>query len=346
MDNSKKFFKNFLLQGVSPAIIISDPNFQEKLLLEYENLNDRSSNSDGLFLFPIINHIHPIEYRDFLLSYELILDLLERKDSTKFKKIHKGSPFYFIAMGALMAGDFEKGVFFMDAALTEDIKNGYGIDQPAGLFFKLDTNNENHAALPFVQSIRSSIENQLNQIMSGSNTNVLFDELVSKFSQSATSKPELRTIFTSFITFAYEYDTRYRHLELTDENNGTSEPIFTHLIKGCIIFESLLSKSNPGKDIKGTLKDYLKNKDIYTGLELSSQPTDMGKIKTYQELIKEIKKFSLSDILNEDAIRITWKTRNLLSHSIGWPEKPKANEFELMHFMILKAIYLAMKGLY
>jgi len=106
------------------------------------------------------------------------------------------------------------------------------------------------------------------------NSNSLFDKLICKFSQTETIRPELRTIFTSFITFAYEYDSIQRYFKLTDEKYGTGEPFFVHLIKGCIIFESLLKNSETGNSIPGkkTLNDYLKNEDIYTGLGLSSQP--------------------------------------------------------------------------
>ncbi|HRJ98558.1 MAG TPA: hypothetical protein PL089_02935 [Ignavibacteria bacterium] len=113
-------------------------------------MNCDLSNSNEFFRFPIKNNTHPIEIRDFLLSFELILELFEKEDSEKYKIIHKGTPFYFIAMGAIMVGDFEKGVFYMDAAKSEDEKNGFGMEQPAGLFFNFEANNENQAAVLFV----------------------------------------------------------------------------------------------------------------------------------------------------------------------------------------------------
>jgi len=55
-------------------------------------------------------------------AYELLLHILLLLNKTQFEKIHKGTPYYFIAWTTYQYRDFAKAIYYMDAAVSEDLK--------------------------------------------------------------------------------------------------------------------------------------------------------------------------------------------------------------------------------
>jgi hypothetical protein len=119
----------------------------------YEKMNSSQGKEEILLAFSNINYHSPKEADDFfekycvgswnqdrssvpypgrdyigrIDSYQDLLDLLKKHDSDKFSKIHKGTPYCFLAWLFLDIGDYEKGVFYLDLAILEDIR-GHGAD--------------------------------------------------------------------------------------------------------------------------------------------------------------------------------------------------------------------------
>src|SRR6266540_6902466 len=61
-----------------------------------------------------------VQPHDSLSIYEQTLLQISRIDPTLYARIHKGTPFYLMGWLAYEIKDYEKGVFYMDAALSED----------------------------------------------------------------------------------------------------------------------------------------------------------------------------------------------------------------------------------
>jgi len=349
--SSKEYFHLNLKKGVNPEIIISDKSFQKKLLLEFENLERTPESSIDFFNFPLKDHMHQVEIRDLLLSYEIIIDLLEKTDPEKYRIIHKGTPFYLLAMGALMIGDFEKGVFFMDAALSEDKKNNF-LDQPAELFLSLDFNDNDQAAYFIVMEIRKIMNEQFKKLNIDGLEKMEIEDISYKL-KTLLKQPQLRTLITSFISFIYEFKTNKRMICLSGNSQGSAEPILLHLLKGCVLFESLLKNSEIGKAIKSTtsktLKDYLNSKEIQRELKINQiqKSANFEGLNPYSwdDLIVKINKLNQCPF-NDRAIKTLWGTRNLIGHSIGWPKKPNSEEFEKIYMMILASNLLCLMKLY
>jgi len=128
----------------------------------------------------------------------------------------------------------------------------------------------------------------------------------------------LRTLLTAFITFVVEWDFRNEHFDLGVQK-GTAEPVFMHLFRGCVLFESLL-KRNPSPKPKhddqkrelGKLINYYKSE---MNLQLLGDFTKKTKIKSLDELLSEMKKRN-KDI--EDSILVSYWLRNVLGHSLAW----------------------------
>jgi len=54
--------------------------------------------------------------------YESLLEQIKNVNPNKYNKIHKGNPLYFLGWIAFDLKNYEKAVFYMDAAAAEDIK--------------------------------------------------------------------------------------------------------------------------------------------------------------------------------------------------------------------------------
>ena len=51
-----------------------------------------------------------------------MLNLLRQADQTKYERMHKGTPFYLMSWLAFDLRNYEKGLFYMDSAIAEDIR--------------------------------------------------------------------------------------------------------------------------------------------------------------------------------------------------------------------------------
>src|SRR5690606_38398913 len=56
------------------------------------------------------------------VCYEILLKILKYRNPTQYKEIHKGTPYYYIGWTSYQYGDIIKAIFYMDAAVSEDLK--------------------------------------------------------------------------------------------------------------------------------------------------------------------------------------------------------------------------------
>jgi len=73
-------------------------------------------------------------------DYEELLTILRNEDPQKFLRMHKGTPYYFLAWTAFDLRNYEKALFYMDAAISEDIRKDARcwLEGPAGKFLTLE----------------------------------------------------------------------------------------------------------------------------------------------------------------------------------------------------------------
>ncbi|HMQ70639.1 MAG TPA: hypothetical protein PKA90_16805, partial [Ignavibacteria bacterium] len=148
----------FLLENINPLNIIkNNGEYKSALLAEYENLDKNAHNADSFFQILV-----PPGYLGLL---EQILEILQEHDFAKYEKVHKGSPFYLLAINSFRIEDFERAVFYMDAAINEDIKNHKDIpNTPAKLFFRLDSEIRDQAAFFIVCKINDSLKSLFDDV--------------------------------------------------------------------------------------------------------------------------------------------------------------------------------------
>ena len=155
---------------------------------------------------------------------------------------------------------------------------------------------------------------------------------------SSLNQPDLRSLATTLITFFLEFDYLFFQLMVRKEA-GTNEPFFTHLFKGCLLFESLLKK-NPTITAKGTTLEQL-----------------LGRLSAHLGIPKQIKigSASLENVLREvqtadysfvGAITLTGKLRNTLGHNMGWTDQLTKEQYLQSFLLIAMSCLHAISTLY
>lgn len=339
---SAAYIRQFLGQSAVQAYLNTDA-CKNMVLQDFRNLSDPST-AEALFsqyAVPILAE-SPSAQID---AWERVLGIMESDDANRYQTLHKGTPFYFMGMASYYCRDFEKALFYMDAALDEDLRSykDQWSDLPAGKFVLLDTESRNQAAMLLVKITRAGFENVMTAIASAGGSRLSIEEFRSNLVQPAMVPGSgKRSAVTALLSFLLEFSSRAKELSLTGGNpTGTGEPFFLHLFKGALLFETLLKTSTAGSAIQGanpkaTLDILLRNPSIYSAFGFTSPPQGLGG-DTFDDVLMAIESDTTSDFTKR-AVRATWGIRNKTGHSMAWPYKPQSDEYEKVYQLIVGAI--------
>jgi hypothetical protein len=279
-----------------------------------------------------------------LRAYEQILSQIKRIDPERYERMHKGTPFYIMGCLAYEMEDYERGVFYMDAALSEDIHNTgpQWKTLPAASFLFLDVTNLSAAANEITHRARNEVVYQLERFVQTSGQPLDADTLVDQFFKPNVTDSSYRSILTAILTFLLEGRSLRLNLELRSHYGGTLEPFLTHLFKGGLIFESLL-KRKYGTNGRHTLGDYLTA--AKTDLQLDLQVYKRKVPYQFEELPSLLNEWTSRDF-QEKAIATAFAVRNTAGHDLAWQDK-FTDEFYLGLFEgIVGAIFWTIKKTY
>jgi hypothetical protein len=198
-------------------------------------------------------------------SQVLLLNLMNKCRSLvpeAYHKIHKGSPYYWLGIAAFLLRDYPTADFFMDATITEDLKWETDVEKsptPAISFLMLESSQLNPNAQKLAQAAEAKLQLCLEfyKSLAGKPTwlpDLSLPRLRLKFLHPALSRndPSWRRLAVSLISFMLEWDFRKDQLTLRAAD-GTFEPFYLHLLKGCILFEGLLNENPKKKPVGGDL---------------------------------------------------------------------------------------------
>ena len=319
-----------------------DQEFKECYLEAANNLDKvtRFWNTFNSKPFDLINKQQYWQLRTRLFE---LLNYCKKLDRDAFDKIHKGNPYYFIGISSFLMDDFQTAIYFFDAAVTEDMNAGAEPKRnpkPSTKFLMLQGEAEGQSAKPLTALAKAKVERALeyyqNDLSKAIDTpNLDIEKIRNNFiyyALTTNEKPGLRTLATVFITYLLEWDFRKDHFEY-GVKQGTSEPFFSHLFRGCLLFESLL-KQKPGDSPKGrNLGNVLTEKEIRTSLQIELIRT--GEF-TLADVYKELNE-TASPITIDQAIQITYMTRNTLGHNFGWDSHISHEQYQKLYFVISAA---------
>jgi hypothetical protein len=254
------------------------------------------------------------------------LEFEKRSNPTRYATEPKGTPFYFLGIAAFASHDYQTAAFFFDAAVAEDIHHYPGDnDKPALMFMRLEARGE--AATPVVEIIVKRLGAALDDYhdRDGSRRSLTLPDVREHF-LNHLERPHLRTLTTAFVSFLAEWDYRLQMIDLPTV--GVSrEPFFTHLFRGCLLFESLLRDKaplNPPESWseyfrrKLRLRTRVRHNTLGYLLRVHRNALNIGRVRTSSSSFEGI----LSDLRSREplrgAIRCTARTRNTLGHDLAW----------------------------
>jgi len=260
-------------------------------------------------------------------DYENLLCKYWNDDPEKYKIIHKGTPFYFLAWTAYDLRNFEKALFYMDAAISEDKKNSSEwMKEPAAKsFFWLELPE---VAQRVTEDIRFVLKNEIKRFNTISNiTPFTIEDFIEKFVRVLiTGEPKYRTIVTSFFTFLLEFKERVQELEIRSTEGGSVEPFITHLFKGGVVFESLLKIFYKGSTLPNIYKKPQFKKDFLKRVVSSANTLN----KVYAAISTENM---------QTAFDTTTQIRNTTGHNLVWDDIFSATNYKDLYRQEINAIF-------
>lgn len=280
------------------------------------------------------------------VCYEYLLSEIKILDKEKYYLIHKGTPFYFLAWTAFQIKDYEKAVFYMDAAIAEDMRipDSHWTERPMGLIATL-SERKDHTAVKVATEMRELIEDVRKDFNSACSRNLLMSDFVKNFVVGLVNENKNnRSIVSSLYSYILEFDDRIKMLELRSKEGGTIEPILTHLFKGGLLFESVLK--------------YLVSK--YTWKDtMGKSPRTLGDFNDCEDFTNKFCTFStgsnsLKEIVDravdnkmQTSFSTTAMIRNTTGHNLVWDDVFKdLSNYRLLYKQTINSLfYLIDSGL-
>jgi hypothetical protein len=250
-------------------------------------------------------------------DYEELLQQLKAADAQKYDAMHKGTPFYYLSWLAFELQRFETALFYVDAAISEDIRKAPGTwqDHPGTKFFLLAPGG--HVADRTVTQLRAILDAQIERFNSlSARPRFGTYEFTMKFFRLFGQDIANRSIVTAFYVFLYEFRARYRELGLRSHaTGGSSLPFILHLLKGGLIVESLLKHFYPnnGGIPNETIGAVFQTRQFLREFLLAASPHTRA--TTLAEIYVSI---SGNTVLS--AFSTTAKLRNTTGHNVVWDD--------------------------
>ena len=244
-------------------------------------------------------------------DYEQLLKLLFHRDRGKYERLHKGTPFYFLAWLGFDLRNYEKALFYIDAAISEDVRNARDkwMDRPAAAFLKLDYKDE--VAERAIRKIHDLLSEQVARFNGVSRLKAIrVDEFLTRLVSSLIHTSPSRTIISAFYIFLLEFDERLNELNLRSIEGGSIGTLIAHMFSGGLIFESLLKHVYPSTKTLTLEKIFKKTAFINDFCpRISTRATSL---KTILDAI--------SDDTMVTAFNTTAKLRNTTGHNLVWDD--------------------------
>ena len=288
-----------------------------KLIEDFENI--KPFKGDDFFeKFGVGNNHHSID-RPFerAIAYELLLTILHKYDKDQYQLIHKGTPYFFIGWTAFQYMDFERAIFYMDAAVSEDLRKA--IDKPktktpAIDFMLFDTLSSASGIIPIIQ-LNTIVSDSLKIFTTESGIRLGIKDFVKYFIRPLLfdDDKKSRSILTDLYCFFCEYEKIKRFIELRSSEGGSIDPMLNHLFQGARVLESLLTLKGKGSVLKQKIQNH-KELMVNDAL-LDGHSTISNALSRYDMLKKDGKNFQDYNFVASYIIR------NATGHSLVWDDE-------------------------
>jgi hypothetical protein len=231
----------------------------------------------------------------------------------KLDRIHKGTPFFFLAWSAFDMGAYERALFYLDAALSEDIDNSSDWrNLPACKLMRLQQNAKT-AADRIIPELRNRIENQLRRFEGEQpmlDVPRTVDDFVFRFVEPRLPYAEQRHLIAALYAWFFEFEDLCKQIVLRSERTSVL-PVLLHLFKGGLVFESLLKLYYAafGCVQLGQIFQCAAFRNDFPGINVRTSA------HTWQGVAE-----GMPDRSPEGAFSVTARLRNYLGHDLGRPD--------------------------
>lgn len=273
-------------------------------------------------------------------DYELLLSIIKEDDPQKFAQIHKGTPYYFMGWLAFDLKNYEGAVFYMDAAIAEDIRKdptGWQ-NNPGNQFLTLSDNSQ--VAERMTKHLRELVDKELSRFNSISSLpEISLADFIDKFILVLAKDTDKHSIITAIYSFILEFRDREREIQLRSSNGGTIEPVLTYLFKGGLIFESLLKHLYPNRN--GGCPCETLGHIFHTS---AFRADFISTVQTMAVSLKDIVDAIGNNNDMQTAFNTSSRLRNTTGHNLVWDDVFDDTEnFKTLYHQLVNAIFFIIK---
>lgn len=305
----------------------------------------------------IISSGKPIDSNNRLQEYEELLLKIYKWDQKKYFFIHKGTAFFYSGIHAFDLKLYDKAFFYFDTAISEDLKNkAYELENVGGYaLICLNKNYENDVVQVPIKRIVSLLETLIEEynrsLDKKGQTKLNCNNLIEKFVKPKYRNKSYRSIILAFYSFVLESEEKIFQMKVRSDFENSIETFITFLLKGCLIFESLIrqtySSHSSSNGLSRILEDQYIKKDLgYKFVEKNSKDKQLisyiyGIRKTLPDIINHLlpyvdKNKNLTEV--DRWFVITYALRNVSAHTLAWPDVFDINNFEKFYKSIAFSI--------
>ncbi len=256
-------------------------------------------------------------------DYEEMLRRLWRADQPKYERMHKGTPFFFMSWLAYDLRNYEKALFYLDSAISEDVRKCQGTADPTAWkgapgakFLLVEPSQE--VAQRAIDDIRDALGREITRFNAVSGQPQLDIATIRLFVTRLIEDSQKRTIISALYVFVLEFADQVQELELRRGSaGGSNEPFTVHLLTGGLLFESLLKHYYP-RDDAGFQNRQLGNIFHTTSFQRDFNLT--GAPPSSATTLKEIHDAIAGANTTEIAFGTAAKLRNTTGHNLVWDD--------------------------
>lgn len=277
------------------------------------------------------------------LGYEILLSILKEIDAVQYKKIHKGTPYFFIAWTSYQFLNFAKATFYMDAAVSEDLKieevrNGNSLRQSLN-FFLLNKNAP--SSITTYIELGDVVQKSLDDYKASGGGTIPMEIFRNKFIKPLLyGESKARSLLTALYTFLLEYEEKKKQIELRSDQGGSIQPFLDHLFDGARILESII-------ELSGSKGNDLAKKIANSPSLMVTSSLLMGN-KSLKAA--ELKYTSLKDSgasFQDYNFATSYIIRNTTGHSLIWDDQfTSADSYSLLYNSLLNSIFWSIEKLW
>lgn len=286
--------------------------------------------------------------------YLNLLDLLKEKSTNRFYQIHKATPYCLLGWLFLDIGDYEQGLFYIDAAMSEDkrIDPTNWQNRPATQFlFLKQPDGDSPIGKRIVKQIQEYIKQEITDFQKQFNqtedTASFLDNFIEKFVKLNIESFTHRTLVSALYIFVFEARACLNLIKRRSVDRGSIEPFLTNLHKGSLLFESLLKEvyTSHTSSTLGTIFN-----DPFVQQDLKFKQLNLGKVgQTLDDMVKHVIPYlenSFSSDKYNQWFTIAIRLRNITSHSLLWPDVFNDEIYKKFYQQILFASFWVIEKKY